>query len=418
MIVARPGAKKSPAIKAALAPLYRLIKEEDKKFSEFEKKSRAKKICIETEIDKIKKGKTHKKGDDAVGSQSVESHLSSLLEELDQINVKKKRYLTSDTTIEKLLSLLSDNKNGLLIYRDELYGLLKNFDKSGHEGDKDFYLEAWNGDGSFTCDRISRGTTHADGICLSILGGIQPKRLLEYAKKSIGTGDDGFIQRFQLMVFPEDSKDPFLNIDEKPKTEEANKVFEIFKKIEEIESGNITLRFSDDAQNLFNEWLSLLEKEIREQESPDLESHLSKYRSLMPSLALIFYVIYCISNDIELGEISSEATKLAIHWCSALKSHAQKVYAPVLSKELICAYELLKRISKGEIKDGDSVREIYRKGWSHLSNINDVIEGLKCLAEHSFIKLEERKSGSNKGAPSVIVKLNPALKNISLDEYM
>ena len=38
------------------------------------------------------------------------------------------------------------------------------------------YLESWNGYGSFTTDRIGRGTVHVDGLCLSIFGGIQMKK--------------------------------------------------------------------------------------------------------------------------------------------------------------------------------------------------------------------------------------------------
>ncbi len=66
-----------------------------------------------------------------------------------------------DTTVEKLGELLNQNPRGLLLMRDELSGLLRTLDKPGREGDREFFLEGWNGTGSYTYDRISRGTTHS-----------------------------------------------------------------------------------------------------------------------------------------------------------------------------------------------------------------------------------------------------------------
>ncbi|MBK7897926.1 MAG: DUF3987 domain-containing protein [Betaproteobacteria bacterium] len=43
--------------------------------------------------------------------------------------------------------------------------------KQGHEQDRAFYLEAWNGHGSFPLDRIGRGHVVCDNMCVSILGG-------------------------------------------------------------------------------------------------------------------------------------------------------------------------------------------------------------------------------------------------------
>ena len=35
----------------------------------------------------------------------------------------------------------------MLLLRDELSGWMRALDKPGHEGDREFYLEAWNGTG-------------------------------------------------------------------------------------------------------------------------------------------------------------------------------------------------------------------------------------------------------------------------------
>ncbi|MGO9257924.1 MAG: DUF3987 domain-containing protein [Bryobacteraceae bacterium] len=59
----------------------------------------------------------------------------------------------------------------------------------------------------------------------------------------------------------------------------------VFHILVELDPGNpARLRFAADAQGLFIEWLAELEAKIRGDElHPALISHLSKYRSLMPS---------------------------------------------------------------------------------------------------------------------------------------
>jgi hypothetical protein len=87
---------------------------------------------------------------------------------------------------------------GLLLFRDELTGFLRTLDREGHESDRAFYLETWNGYNRFVYDRIGRGTLEIEAACLSILGGIQPGPLGYYLKGALegGVKDDGFIQRF------------------------------------------------------------------------------------------------------------------------------------------------------------------------------------------------------------------------------
>ena len=70
----------------------------------------------------------------------------------------QRRFKTNDATVEKIGDLLTQNPGGLLVFRDELIGLLSSWDKEGREGDRAFYLEGWNGTGSFNIDRIAVAT--------------------------------------------------------------------------------------------------------------------------------------------------------------------------------------------------------------------------------------------------------------------
>ena len=105
--------------------------------------------------------------------------------------------------IEKLGELLQKNTKGLLVHRDEIVGLLASWDRAGHEGDRAFFLEAWNGNEAFDTDRIGRGSIFIPNLCLSLFGGIQPDKLTGYLEQaSDALANDGMLQRFQVLVYP------------------------------------------------------------------------------------------------------------------------------------------------------------------------------------------------------------------------
>ena len=70
-------------------------------------------------------------------------------------------------------------------------------------------LQAWNGDTGHTIDRIMRGTVHVPACCMSLMGGIQPGRLRSYLADALadGPGNDGLMQRFQILVWPDTHSD-------------------------------------------------------------------------------------------------------------------------------------------------------------------------------------------------------------------
>ena len=78
-----------------------------------------------------------------------------------------------------------------------------------------------------------------------------------------------------------------------------NRAYTIFKYLDDLDPKEIDaqadddggppfLRFELEAQDLFDGWRTALEAKVRAPElNPLIESHLAKYRSLMPSLALL-----------------------------------------------------------------------------------------------------------------------------------
>ena len=114
-----------------------------------------------------------------------------------------------------------------------------------------------------------------------------------------------------------------------------------------------------------------------------MEAHLTKYRSLIPSLALIFHIIG--STDSELGPVTNEALLRACLWEPYLRSHADRIYSMGVNTEIQSAKLLLKKIKNRSLNNPFRSRDIYRPQWSGLTDTNMVKKALKLLEDHSYI---------------------------------
>ncbi len=405
-IVGSPGLMKTAAADAMLEPLKQLDLEAYEDYKEAQK-DHALQILIAEEAKKITKQKIAK--DLKMGIDPLPGARDELIEPEEPA---RKRIMLHDTTIEKLGEILNQNPRGILIFRDELTGWLRSLERDGREGDRAFYLEAWNGTGRFTYDRIGRGTTEIEAACVSIFGCIQPGPLTHYMQRaSLGGADnDGLVQRFQLIVWPNTPKDWTLH-DRKPNKEAREAANQIYQRLNNLDleylgaqrDGDLHyLRFSPASQVIFNEWRNELEAKIRSGNEPEiLEAHLAKYRSLIPSLALLIHL-----TDGSPGPVSEDATVKACGWADYLETHARKIYAPALNAALFATHSLAKRLINKELSSGFTNRDIYRRQWSGLSSKEEVQEAIETLEELDWIKSNKEKTT---GRSKISYTINPKL---------
>jgi Protein of unknown function (DUF3987) len=415
MIVGRSALLKSPALAEVMKPLGRLIADAHEAHKEELADYEIKAMVAEAEA------KALKKNIEQLASQAAKTGDRSKLMEAAKTEGTEvpepptlRRYKTEDATVEKIGDLLIENPQGILNHRDELSGWFRSLEKQGREGDRAFYLESWNGTGSFDVDRIGRGSIHIPALCLSILGGIQPGPLSNYVYQAVQgeQGADGLLQRFQLAVWPDPPK-TWRNVDRYPDTESKNRVYEVFKKLESLKVNEAaideevpTLRFEAGAQEVFDAWRDDLEQRLRSEEmAPALEAHVAKYRSLMPSLALLFELIDTERLPVSVGKT---AALRAVAWCEYLETHAGRLYASAEKPAMEGARALLERIRKADVKDGSSVREIYRgRHWSKLSTPEEVTVAAAVLEDYGWLRIEKVETG---GRPTTRIRLHPSLR--------
>lgn len=306
--------------------------------------------------------------------------------------VNPKRYRTEDPTIEALGIVLRDNPQGILLFRDELCGWLNSLEKKGHEENRAFFLEAWDGDAPFTSDRIGRGMIHIPVRCLSIFGGIQPGPLSTYVAQlhSSGNWDDGFLQRFQVAVWPDPVPwAPFQKMVNAKLDEEMGRVYRWLDDLTFDEHGRpAVLLFSSEAQALFNEWQSHIQPRIQDPYLPEHQaSHLNKYPSLIASIALILELVKGALIDTQSKEVSSTSFRQAVLWCEYLEAHAWKIYRS--SEVPLSDYikKIVDKIKEDKLKDGFTIREVYHGNhWSGLSDAKQVQHVCDFGIAHGLLK--------------------------------
>jgi putative DNA primase/helicase len=160
------------------------------------------------------------------------------------------------------------------------------------------------------------------------------------------------------------------------------------------------LRLEDRAQGEFVEWHSGLERRLRCADmSPTLESHLAKYRKLVPALALINHLA-----DSGAGRITQIALRRALALAEYLETHARRAYGAGVASETAAAKAILARIRKGDFNDGFSARDIRRKQWTGLSDNDQIKAGLDLLADFDWIAAETIDTA---GRPRTLYFINP-----------
>lgn len=402
VIIGPSGDKKTPAVMEMLKPLRDLQDSANARHAEEMSHHRLAQAQHKANLERCKRDATKGK------------HTLSLADLEEPVTPAERRYMVNDATVEALGIILQGNPTGTLAFLDEIAGLLSKLDQEERRQERAFYLEGYNGKNSFGVDRVTRERVTIPRVCLSILGTTQPDTLKAYLRHTVrgGTGNDGLMQRFQLAVYPERLKGAVLIVDrapDMPAQDQARLVFIHLDTFDPLTLGADTtspiptLGFSEEAAPVVMQFLHDMENVMR---FPDLHaalvSHYSKFRKTIPTLALI---IHLAENGT--GPISLSAFQKALAWMRYLRGHARRVYASVNKGHIEAASQLARKLVGGKLADGFTARDITRKGWTGLTEAEEVKEALDLLADLKWLRATEERT---QGRPTVRFWLNPRVK--------
>jgi putative DNA primase/helicase len=134
-----------------------------------------------------------------------------------------------------------------------------------------------------------------------------------------------------------------------------------------------------------------------------MESHLAKYRSLMPSLGLLFALIDGSSS------VGLSHAQLAAGWCAYLESHAAKMYQKLSGASTDGAKRLAQKIVDGGLPDRFTGRDVYmKKGWGGLDTPERVQHAASILDDLNWIRTVHLKETG--GRPGTHYMVNPKVR--------
>lgn len=181
--VAPSGSMKSPAFRAALAPLHAWQTDEIEHHRAASESFEAEKIEHESKLTEWRKSKK-------LATPPTKPTPPAL-----------RRFVVNDVNVEAVSCILEENPRGVLLARDELAGWLRSFDahRGGKGGDSARWIETFHGQ-MLTIDRkTDRQLIHIPRASVCVTGTIQPETL----RSSLGREhyENGLAARL-LMAMP------------------------------------------------------------------------------------------------------------------------------------------------------------------------------------------------------------------------
>ncbi len=278
-VVAESGSLKTPAARKALRFITEREPEIEDRNAIEQQEYEAEKTVYETQLAAWKQ-QSRKAGDIAGSPPSAPP------------KPLRSAYIVSDTTIEAVASILSDNPRGVLLERDELAGWMAGFDKykSGGPGRVSSEVGHWlsmHNAGTLRLDRKSSGRVFVSRANLSITGGIQPDTLTQ----AIGSEHvaNGLLARFLLASPPRRPKRFSTATADFAAVESTRRTFDTLYSLTVPDAGPMSLPMTHDGEVAFQ---SFFDRHANRQSeaSGAVASMLAKIEAAAARLALIHHV--------------------------------------------------------------------------------------------------------------------------------
>lgn len=340
--VGPPSSKKSPGLKKALAPAFAI------------------------------NGEWRKEGDALIARWEREAQEAAKAGEDPPDRPLTRRLIFEDATVEKLADAMSKlEPRGVLVFRDELSGWLASMDcyKSGAGKDRAAWLEAYNGH-HLAVDRIGRGSIYVENWSASVVGGIQPSVVADYATAS---QHDGMLQRF-MVIF---ARNADMGVDRSPDMRAKQAYEDLVRHAAGIAPSQAPVRFSEEAHAVREELFAKLNAAVCSLPNQFLTAALGKWESLFARLALVWHVADAAAQRKHPASIPvapETAEGVAKLMWGTLLPHAMKFYSGV---------------DTIEEKAQDLARLILARGWQRFTVRRDLAQNLVAARKWSTSQMRE-----------------------------
>lgn len=413
LLIGDPASCKTPAMKMALEPLRVLQDNTQDPFAAEKHYALRKYISHKQSIidRKIYNEINHCNSNDIINENGQWKLLLKDIRKLLKAQsgmLNTNRVMVHDITIEKMVDILRENPAGILVARDEMAGLIAHLNSLQGQNERAMYLQAHNGDEPFIQDRIGRGTVKISTLTVSMIGTIQPSRYLPLVKQAMmDVANDGFIERFQLTVYP----DKCYGIPEVTK-QKNSKLHDNYVKgmlrihsREQFDAHNPTIfKLNSKAQKIFNEWDTENYEALNNDNTLEtMKIFLVKMRRTVLSLSGIYRVIELCNSNVFSGdtdEVTEDNINMAINAAKVFISHMHRCCRRGLESGRTTARIILR--NRKHLPEQFGVKDVYARDFERVSSLEDAEKGLIILMHCNYIRRCTEDSSKYVWRPDIV----------------
>lgn len=222
----------------------------------------------------------------------------------------RRQIIVKNSTREGLEWLMYQNKHGIGMYKDELFGLFEETKNYSANGVMEFYLDIFNGK-IIIVNRRHANTFTVKSPFMGILGSIQPEKMMRVASEYT---DNGVVDRF--LYVPTTDETPIFTLDDIHdlyKDNYTNFINSFYNRFEREEEEKI-LTFSNESKQII---LSRMKSFEDYKNDDDTSEPMSNYISKIITYFIRFTIIFNEINnrgDIILPESVEESFELCIYF--------------------------------------------------------------------------------------------------------
>jgi hypothetical protein len=314
-----------------------------------------------------------------------------------------RQIIVNDATIESICKAIDEKRpECICLFRDEFTGFIKGLEKYNNS-DKSFFTEGYCGH-SYTINRVkNEEPKYISKLSISILGGIQPDKLLPLLKDA----DDGFISRF---LFVSSNPQNLEVLDAKSFYLDEELFKKIFNELDmQLES---TIVLSIEAFETFKEWCANHDLKKR-YVSGLLESSYGKFHGQLIRLACVLeHILRAVGGLEPPTEISNDTLRKAIYLIEYyFKPTAAKIFCECVDfgKDIQPIRKFIKYLIDNNLSHFNW-REITRGPFKELRCKKDII--ISKLINANIIR--ESSSMRGRGQPKSDYLVNPKVNELKL----
>jgi hypothetical protein len=225
--------------------------------------------------------------------------------------------IIKNSTLEALFKVHQTNKNGVILFRDELAGMIKDFNRySNGGGDKQELMQLFNGY-SVNIERVTKEPVFIENSCVNLIGGIQPERMsILLNEENLA---DGFY--FRLLFSRVNEYKPLIYSLSDLDTNISNRANEVFKKIHKTK---IHLKVEEKERIAFADWFD--SNQVKYFSDPFGKALQSKLESYVWRFCIILDVLDQVSKNTSRSAIIPETMENALRLAEYFRIESTQAY--------------------------------------------------------------------------------------------